>query len=339
MVAEASSPYEMAIPHPNWAEQNPADWVEALGNVVRALLRRAGLAPAEVGTLALASQVDGLVAVDGHGKPLRPAIIWLDRRAESECDLIRDRVGDQASFEITGLNLDSSHVAPKILWLRNHEPRNYAAAAKLQMPGSYLVSMLTGETVFDYSNASSTLLYDVRQRDWSPALLGALDIDPSLLGPVVAAVHSAGCLTVSAAVTIGLHPGTRVLAGCGDEHAACLGAGLVAPGVICDISGTAEPVAVTTAEPVFDQTRLVELHGHADPRWWLVENPGFVSGGSVLWLSRLLGGGRSAGVPARGRPCARGRRRPGVSALPQRRDDAGVERLGAGCLLRPLDEA
>ena len=241
-------------------------------------------------TLGLASQVDGLVAVDADGEPLHPAIIWLDRRAVAQAGAI-DGLDPASIRRITGLNLDASHVAPKILWLRDAHPDVFERAVGLLLPGSALVAWLTGERVLDHANASSTLLYDVAERGWSSPMLDATSLDTTRLGSIEAASTVVGALRPTAATAIGLTPSTRVVVGTGDEHGASLGAGGIRPGIVIDITGTAEPVAVAATEPVIDETGLVETHGHADPRVWLVENPGFVSGGSVRWFQDLFGGG------------------------------------------------
>jgi xylulokinase len=285
IIAEASAPYDLSFPHPGWAEQNPDDWLRALSDVISALLSRGGVAASDVGALGLASQVDGVVPVDSRGRHLRPAIIWMDRRAEAQSRALGQRIAKARIFDVTGLNLDSSHVAPKILWLRDEEPDVYEAAEAMLLPGSYVAHRLTGERIVDYSNASSTMLYDVRSKDWSEEMLSVTDLDPGTLGRVAPADEVAGVLTEAAARDVGLEVGTKVVVGCGDEHGACLGAGLVVPNLVCDITGTAEPVCAAADEPVFDETGLVETHAHADSRLWLIENPGFVSGGSVRWYS------------------------------------------------------
>jgi xylulokinase len=289
VVAQASAAYEVEYPHPGWAQQDVADWRSALGDVVRSLLDVAGVPAGDVDTVGLASQVDGLVAVDDDGDALLPAIIWLDRRASAQVAAF-DAIDQSAIRRITGLNLDASHVAPKILWLRDAYPDVYERAAGLLLPGSALVAWLTGERVLDHANASSTLLYDISRRTWSPETLAAAALDAERLGVICAAAEVAGPLRPAAAEAIGLTPSTSVVVGTGDEHGASLGAGAINAGIVVDISGTAEPVAVAAAEPVIDETGLVETHAHADPRVWLVENPGFVSGGSVRWFQDLFGG-------------------------------------------------
>jgi xylulokinase len=289
VVCEAARPYDLECPHPAWAQEDPADWWRAIRDVVDELVTAAGLRPPDVSGLALASQVDGVVPVGADGAVLHPAIIWLDRRAEAEAAELGKRLDEAVMFRASGLNLDSSHVAPKILWLRAHAPEAYDNAVTFHLPGSWAVARLTGEDVVDHSNASSTLLYDVGARDWSPLLLDAAGVDPTRLPRVVASTSVAGRLTGAAAEALGLTAACLVAVGSGDEHAASLGAGVLRPGPVCDIAGTAEPVAVAAASPVFDEARLVETHAHADPRSWLIENPGFVSGGSVRWFNDTVG--------------------------------------------------
>lgn len=293
ILAQAAAAYDIEYPHPAWAQQDSLDWRGALGQVVSRLLRDAAIAPASVATLGLASQVDGLVAVDADGEPLHPAIIWLDRRGTDQTRTIREAIGDDEVRRITGLNTDASHVAPKILWLRDVHPDVYERAAGLLLPGSALVAWLTGERVVDHANASSTLLYDVTTGAWSPQMLDVAGLDAERLGTIQAAAQVVGPLRPAAAEALGLTTATRVVTGTGDEHGATLGAGGIRPGIVIDITGTAEPVCVAATSPIIDETGLVETHGHADPRVWLVENPGFVSGGSVSWFREAIGGGAS----------------------------------------------
>ena len=147
-----------------------------------------------------------------------------------------------------------------------------------------MVKYLTGEAVVDYSNASSTMIYNVNTKAWDPEIAKALDLDPMILGRIGPSHEVAGHLTERAAELLGLTTKCRVVIGSGDEHAACLGAGLVRPGMVCDITGTAEPVCAVGDKPLLDHKHLVETHAHADSRWWLIENPGFVSGGSMRWF-------------------------------------------------------
>jgi xylulokinase len=288
VIAEAAAPYVIRYPHAGWAEQDPERWWDALRDVVHRLLASAGVAGSEVGAIGLATQVDGVVAVDQALEPLAPGIIWMDRRATRQTDRLRAAIPPDEVRGITGLNLDASHVAPKILWLRDEHPELVSRTRAYLPPGAWLVARLTGELVVDHANASSTLLYDIEQRTWSDRMLAIAGIDASMLGSIAGAHCVAGTLRPTAAEALGLTTACRVVVGTGDEHGACLGAGAIREDVVCDITGTAEPVAAASTKPVIDPTGLLETHGHADDRVWLIENPGFVSGGSVRWFLDLV---------------------------------------------------
>jgi len=292
LLSESYEAYHMDHPHPLWAEQPVERWSNALTLAIRRLISETGVPPKNVRALSLATQVDGLVPIDSSGQPLRPAIIWMDRRAGAQCEPVRQSLGDERIFQLTGLNLDAYHVAPKIRWLAEHQADIYAQAAYFLLPGSYLAYYLTGELAVDYSNASSTLLLDVRTKNWSARMCEAFNIDLRSLAPLNPATTTLGKLRPNIADALGLNAGTLVMVGCGDEHAACLGAG-VTSGVVGDIAGTAEPVCAASPELVFDNTRLVETHCHADPDLWLLENPGFVSGGNLRWFRDQFANGET----------------------------------------------
>lgn len=298
-VASAGQACAMSHPASGWAEQDPGQWRDGLAAAIRALLASSGIRPAEVTHLGLASQVDGVVPVDRSLRPLRPAIIWLDRRAYDQAAALAARLGADRIFATTGLNADSSHIAPKVMWLREHEPATYQAAVSFPPAGGYLLGWLTGTLAQDHANASSTLLYDVGSGTWDEAMLDAAGIDPGALARIRPAAEIAGTLTEQAAAALGLDRRCAVVVGTGDEHGACVGAGAIVPGLVADVTGTAEPVAVTAPGPVFDAERVVETHAHAITGLLLVENPGFVSGGCTLWWGETILGTDQAGLFAR----------------------------------------
>jgi xylulokinase len=281
----ASAACAMTNAAPGWADQAPSAWEHGIEQVIRQLISAAGLDPAAVTHLGLACQVDGVVPVSGSGAPLREGIIWLDRRASTQAQALAEAVGAEWMFSVTGLNADASHIAPKIMWLRDNEPATYKAAALMAPVGGYLLGWLTGVIAQDHANASSTLLYDVRLRTWSEEMLAASDIDAAQLAEIRPSHEIVGPLRAGAASRLGLTTHCMVVVGSGDEHAASLGAGAALPGTVTDVTGTAEPVTAVASEIVFDPHKLVETHAHAVDGAWLIENPGFVSGGSTLWLS------------------------------------------------------
>lgn len=289
IISEATQDYPVLYPHPVWAEQEAEHWIQALEATVKKVLIRSGVNPGDIKALGLDSQVDGVLPVDADNQPLRPCIIWMDRRASRQCDELARRVDEERIFQVTGVNLDPSHCAPKILWIRDNEPAVFQKATKFLLPGSYVLYRLTGEWAVDYSNASSSMLFDVAEKKWSPEMFEATGISVDTMVPAVPATQVAGTLLPEMARTLGLGPDTLVVVGSGDEHAATLGAGVVKEGIVCDIAGTAEPVCAVADQPLFDQSKLVETHGHADPDAWLLENPGFVSGANYSWFRDHFG--------------------------------------------------
>jgi xylulokinase len=287
--ATAAHPCSMTHLASGWADQDPAEWYSGICTVVRALLFAAAITPSDVAYIGLACQVDGVVAVDQKLRPLRPAIIWMDKRAVSQAGRLAGTLGPEVVFRTTGLVADASHTAPKIMWLRDEEPDVFRESALLLPPAAYLLGLLTGRPLQDHANASSSLLYDVVSRSWSGPLLEAAGLEPGILAPIAASHEIAGPLLAAAAADIGLSTNCLAVVGTGDDHGAALGAGVVEPGLIADVTGTAEPVGTVARELVLDDERLLETHAHALDGALLVENPGFVSGGSILWLANLLG--------------------------------------------------
>ena len=287
VVATGSAVLGMTHQHDGWAEQDPRAYCTALRDAVRAAID--GVEPSRVVAMGLGSQVDGVVACDADGEALRSAIIWLDKRATEQCDRLVAAAGAETLAERTGLVADASHSAPKMMWIRDHEPLVWRRTATLAPVGSYLLHRLTGAHAQDAANASSTMVYDVARGDFDETLCAAAELDPTMFAPVRPSTEVAGTLLPGIAAEFGLSPDCAVVVGTGDEHAASVGAGAIEAGVVVDVTGTAEPVTTVSEAPVRDPLGLVETHGHAVPGSWLIENPGFVSGGSTLWLAGLLG--------------------------------------------------
>jgi xylulokinase len=283
LVASSYQAYDLSFPFPGAAEQDPDLWPAAVAAGVREVLERVPEGPSAVKGLSFGSQLDGMVVCDGAARPLRPAMIWMDRRAEEQAAAVSQRISAEDFYRAVGANLDSSHAVFKALWVRDQEPEIWSEARFLMSPGTYVLRQVAAAVAVDYSNASSMALLDPRSRQWSPEALAAVEVPESMLQEVVAATEPISTITASFAEGTGLDRATVVAVGCGDEMAATLGAGVFEPGEVCDVVGTAEPVCAASNEPREDPTMLVECHPHADPDAWLLENPGFVSGGNLRW--------------------------------------------------------
>jgi xylulokinase len=287
LVATTRWPHALSYPRAGWAEQECSEWSSALVLVLSEL--RSLCAGREIAAISFGSQLDGLVACTADGAPLRPALIWCDRRAGDVC-LGLDVDADWLRG-LTGCNLDPGHVGPKIAWLARHEPDVFAAASVFALPGAWMAWQAAGVLAVDPSNASSTGLLDPRTRSWALDACAALDVDAQRLPQVRDADAVLGPIAPWLREATGLSADTLVVLGCGDEMAATLGAGVVEPGVVCDVMGTAEPVCAVVGAPAFDPSGVVELHPHADPSTWLLENPGWLSGGAYRWFRDELGEG------------------------------------------------
>jgi xylulokinase len=283
LVASSYQPYDLSFPFPGAAEQDASLWPDAVAAGIRELLGHVPEGPSAVKGLSFGSQLDGMVVCDSGGRPLRPAMIWMDRRAEAQAAAVARRIAPDEFYRRVGANLDSSHAVFKALWVRDEEPEIWNEARLLMSPGTFVLREVAGPVAVDYSNASSLALLDPRSRKWSTEVLAAVDVDESMLAEVLPATEAIATVRSAFAEATGLDPGTVVAVGCGDEMAATLGAGVFAPGEVCDVVGTAEPVCAASAEPREDPSMLVECHPHADPDAWLLENPGFVSGGNLRW--------------------------------------------------------
>ncbi|MSO96458.1 MAG: hypothetical protein EXQ81_11835, partial [Thermoleophilia bacterium] len=297
-VATAYAPHTLSYPQPGWAEQDPREWLGAVAQALAEVRRAVG--GAAVRAVSFGSQLDGLVAADAEGQPLGPSLIWMDRRAGAQCASVAERIDPARLRELSGCNLDPGHVAAKIAWLAEHRADQHAAARWFLLPGSFVAWHASGELAVDPSNASSSMLLDVHGGDWSPEACDAFHIDSSSLAPIHPADTVLGPVAPWLREAAGLDAVTQVVLGCGDEMAATLGAGVIEPGVVCDVMGTAEPVCAVVPGPVLDPDGVTELHPHATPGGWLLENPGWLSGGAYRWFRDELGSVEAARAAATG---------------------------------------
>ena len=290
VLGEGTGTYATHYPQPGWAEQSPRDWEAALAPAVAAALRDAGREVSDVRAIGISGQLDGCVGVDEHGAPVTPCIIWFDRRATGE--IPAQVVGDGSAEFLgrTGVIADAGHMAAKICWLE----RRGGGAARYHQPVSYLVERLTGAYVFDHGLASTTMLYGLAERDFDGQLLDWFGIARQKLPAIAPASRPAGMLSPAGAYLTGLRAGIPVAVGTGDDFATPLGAGLVGPGAMACVMGTGEVVGALSDEAVVDRggargaQPLVETHCYANACFF-VENPGWLSGGAMAWLRKVVG--------------------------------------------------
>ncbi len=270
VLARAEVGYPLSTPRPGWAEQDPADWWAATEAVLARLDEDAG-APAAIG---LSGQMHGLVALDDRDRVLRPAILWNDQRTGAECAEIEATVGLERLIELTGNRALPGFTAPKLLWLRRHEPDAYGQIARIALPKDYVRLRLCGTHAIDVADASGTLLLDVAARRWSEEVLDALAIDASMLPPVLE------CPDVSGETAAGV----PVAAGAGDQAAGALGVGVDRPGPLSVVLGTSGVVFAALEHYASDPQARLHAFCHAVPDAWHVMGVMLSAAGSLRWL-------------------------------------------------------
>jgi xylulokinase len=289
VLADASAPLTPQHPEPRWAEADAEAWWGAACT----LLRRIGAEQSLTGIAAVGvtGQAPTALLVDGRGRPLRPAVLWLDLRAQAEARALQDALGDGAAEALGGNRLHPYYLGPKLAWLRAHEPQILDASSLVLQSHAFIVQRLTGRAVCDLSTAMLCApLFDARLATWSAEAARVVGIAPSALPPVVRAHDVVGGVTREAAEATGLVAGTPVVAGGGDFAAAALGAGVVSEGQACLMLGTAGNLLLPMQTPRFD-ARLINSH-HVGCDAWLAL-AGTLCGGALEWFRSAFGGGVS----------------------------------------------
>lgn len=283
-----SSSYDYETPRPLWSEQDPQLWWSATIDAVRDVMAYNGVEAFEVEAVGLTGQMHGSVLLDEAGEVVRPAILWNDQRTEAECDEIRRRVGPERLIELTGNDALTGFTAPKLLWVAAHEPDNWARVSHVLLPKDYVRFRLTGGYAVDVAGGSGTILFDLAKRTWSPEVLAALDVDPSLLPPTFEGPAVTGTLSQEAAEATGLAAGTPVVGGGGDQSANAVGVGAVTEGVVALSLGTSGVVFAATDGPAIETKGRVHSFCHAVPDRWHMMGVMLSAAGSLRWLRTSL---------------------------------------------------
>ncbi len=261
VLATASAEYPLSRPQPGWSEQDPEDWWRATEDVLGRL---------PDGPVGLSGQMHGLVVLDSELRVLRPAILWNDQRTAAECAEIEERIGLPQLLELTGNRALTGFTAPKLLWLRRHEPELYGRIRHVLLPKDYVRLRLSGELAADVADASGTLLFDVGRRTWSEEVCAALEVPLEWLPPVYESTE---------------------IAGAGDQASAALGVGIARPGAVSVVLGTSG--VVFSALPAYEHDPEGRLHAfcHAVPDTWHAMGVMLSAAGSAAWLQGILSAG------------------------------------------------
>jgi xylulokinase len=283
LLARREVSYPLSTPRPGWAEQDPEDWWRATEEAL------AGLGAGEVAGIGLSGQMHGLVALDAAERVVRPAILWNDQRTAAECAEIEQRVGFERLVELTGNRALTGFTAPKLLWLRRHEPESYERIAHVLLPKDYVRLRLCGERAIDVADASGTLLFDVARRRWSDEVVAALELDPAWLPRVLESPDVSGMTP----------DGVPVAAGAGDQAAGAVGVGVVRAGgdnIVSVALGTSGVVFTALDAYAHDPQARVHAFCHAVPGAWHAMGVMLSAAGSLRWLRDAVAPGGDFGA-------------------------------------------
>ena len=291
VVTTATNPLPLSTPKPLWSEQDPHDWWNGIVASIRQALAQAGATGDDVTAIGLTGQMHGLTLLDKNGEVLRPAILWNDQRTGAQCDEIRARMGKARLIQITGNDALTGFTAPKILWVREHEPEVYAQGAHILLPKDYVRYKLTGDYATDKAGAAGTILFDVKARDWSPEVLEKLDIPAEWLPKTHEGPEVTGVISAEAAALTGLKAGTPVVGGGGDQAAGAVGVGAVESGIVGLVLGTSGVVFASTDAPYIEKDGLLHAFCHAVPGAWHLMGVMLSAAGSLQWHRDTLAPG------------------------------------------------
>ena len=299
-LASATVEYPLSTPRPLWSEQDPADWWRGTSEAIRQVLAKAGVSGRDVRGIGLSGQMHGLTLLDRAGQVLRPAILWNDQRTAAQCDeLVRRAGGPMRTRELIANIPSPSYTAPKLLWVREHEPDVYARVAHVLLPKDYIRYKLSGEFATEVGDATGMGLLDVRHRRWSDEMLALLDIPREWL-PLCAESHEPTAqVSDAAARETGLAAGTPIVGGSGDQPAAAVGLGSVREGIVNVTLGTSGVVfaSVEHYPPIRDTA--IEVFCHAVPETWFFMGVMLSAGGSLRWHRDVIANGHPVLVAQR----------------------------------------
>lgn len=282
-----SKEYPLYFPHPGWSEQNPEDWYEQIVLGIRELLQDAD--KSRVAGISFGGQMHGLVILDKEDQVIRPAILWNDGRTTEETEYLNNVVGKDKLSEYTANIAFAGFTAPKLLWVKNKEPENFARIEKIMLPKDYIAYRLTGVHCTDVSDASGMLLFDVKNRRWSQEMCDICGIKISQLAACYESYEAVGTVLPRAAEELGIPSSVKVAAGAGDNAAAAVGTGTVGDNQ-CNISlGTSGTIFISSKQFGVDQYNALHSFAHADGSYHLMGCMLSAASCNKWWMDEIIG--------------------------------------------------
>ncbi len=292
-----SREYPLYFPQAGWSEQNPEDWLKETVTGIRELT--ADVDKSQVAGIGCCGQMHGLVILDGNDKVIRPAILWNDGRTSEETDYLNTVIGKDKLSEYTANIAFAGFTAPKVLWVKKHEPENFANIVKVMLPKDYINYMFTGTFCTDVSDASGMLLFDVKNKCWSKEMLDICGLKEEQLPKIYESADTVGTLKESVANELGLTAGVKVCAGAGDNAGAAVGTGTVGSG-ICNISlGTSGTIFITSEDFRVDPNNALHAFAHADGNFHLMGCMLSAASCNKWWQESVLGSNDYTGEEAK----------------------------------------
>ena len=293
VLGQVANGHEQSSPRPLWSEQDPESWWQAMRKSIRDVLALPSIDTTSVRAIGVTGQMHGLILLDSSGSVLRPAMLWNDGRAGLQCEMIRERVGFKHLVATTGNDAFTGFTAPKLLWVRDHEPDCYQNIARILLPKDYIRWRLSGAYATDRAGAGGTLLLDLSTRVWAQDLLHALDIPEDWLPPTHEGTECTGYVSQAAAKETGLLQGTPVYAGGGDQAAQAIGVGAIHPDTWAITLGTSGVVFAPSSRPCTEPLGRAHAFPHAIPKTWHMMGVMLSAAGSLQWYRDTLAGGVS----------------------------------------------
>ncbi len=285
IVASASVEHQpFTTPEIGWAEQNSEDWKRAAFEAIREVLAVENVRAEEIAAVGLSGQMHGAVFLGETDKVLRPAIIWCDQRTEKQCDDLTAKIGAEKLIELVSNPALPNFTLTKMLWARENEPEIWDRTGTILLPKDYLRFCLTGYKATDVSDASGTLMLDVRNRKWSSEIMVTVEMKESLLPELYESADITGTISTDCAAETGLIAGTPVVAGAGDNAAGAIGMGIVKAGAVSATIGTSGVVFAVTDQPSIDLKGRIHTFCHAVPKRWHVTGVTQAAGLSFKWF-------------------------------------------------------
>ena len=290
VIASSTQEYPLYTPKPGWAEQVPQDWWDACVRGLKVILPKSGVDPKDIAGISYSGQMHGLVALDQDNNVIRPAILWCDQRTQAQCDWITEKAGGlKGLLTYTNNQMLTGYTGGKILWLRDEEPENFRKMKLFVCPKDYIRYRMTGTLGIDMSDASGTGFFDVRNRRWSDGLIALAGLDKAIFPEAHESTELAGTVTAAAAAETGLPEGLNCYYGGGDAIIQTTGGGMVKPGTLGVVIGTAGNVAMALDKYEDNPNGALQLFCGNEPGSWMALGVTLTAGGAYRWYRDELG--------------------------------------------------